>query len=270
MPWRTVRDGVRILRGLQLMAAQERPILDVVADPSEALAPVVLMFERLATNKDVDVAKLERLIAMQEHILAHEARAAFNRAFAAMAAEIPTVVASTPGDGGKWQYAPLEDIQDAVRPILVKHGFGLSFKTEWPDKATIKVVGILTHQDGHERTSEFLADADTSGSKNAIQARGSAVSYGHRYTTKDLLNITTRGADDDGHTAAPRPPTQHPRGYLVWLDTLRQTAMLGLPALERCWLASSNEWRRHLVATNAPLWAEFKAIAARTISTRTT
>src|SRR6185295_6009416 len=51
--------------------------------------------------------------------------------------------------------------------------------------------------DGHERTSEFLADADTSGSKNAIQARGSAVSYGHRYTTKDLLNITTREAADD-------------------------------------------------------------------------
>jgi len=248
------------------MASQERAIIDVTSDPPTALAPVVLLFERLAANKEIDVAKLERLIAMQEHVLAHEARAAFNRAFATMQAEIPTVIAATPGDGGKWLYAPLEDIQDAVRPILVRHGFGLSFRTEWPDKATIKVVGILTHRDGHERTSEFLADADTSGSKNAIQARGSAVSYGHRYTTKDLLNITTRGADDDGHTATPKPPTTHPTGYLGWLDKLRQAAQEGTPALERVWTVSARDWKQHLHRTNLALWLEFKAIAARRVS----
>jgi hypothetical protein len=257
------------------MAATERAIIDVTpdradrSDTSHALAPVVLMVERLAANKDVDVAKLERLIAMQEHILAHEARAAFNQAFAAMQAEIPSIVESTAGDGGKWTYAPLEDIQATVRPILVRHGFGLSFRTEWPDKGTIKVVGILTHRDGHERTSEFLADADTSGSKNAIQARGSAVSYGHRYTTKDLLNITTRGADDDGKTGVPKQPkgpTAHPSGYLIWLDRLRATAQLGTAALEQAWYESPNPLRQHLTSTNLALWSELKAIAARRVS----
>ncbi len=250
------------------MAALERAIIDVAVVPSEQLAPVVLLFERLAGNKDIDVAKLERLIAMQEHILAHEAKAAFNRAFATMQAEIPSIHESAAGDGGKWRYAPLEDIQSIVRPILVKHGFGLSFRTEWPDKGTIKVIGILTHRDGHERTSEFLADADTSGSKNAIQARGSAVSYGHRYTTKDLLNITTRGADDDGKSAVPLPSlvTQHPSGYLAALDTLRAKAQEGSAALERAWYATPNALRDHLCRTNMKQWNELKAIAARRVS----
>lgn len=248
------------------MAATERAIIDVTPEPSQALAPVVLLFERLAGNKEIDVAKLERLIAMQEHILAHEAKAAFNRAFASMQAEIPSVLESSSGDHGKWTYAPLEAIQEIVRPILVKHGFGLSFRTEWPDKGTIKVIGILTHRDGHERTSEFLADADTSGSKNAIQARGSAVSYGHRYTTKDLLNITTKGADDDGKRAIPAAPIQHPSGYLAALDTLRTKAQEGTAALERAWYDTPNPLREHLCRTNGKLWAELKAIAARRIA----
>jgi len=248
-------------------------VAEAVAPPSTAMVPAVLMFERLAANKDVDVAKLERLIAMQEHILAHQARAAFNHAFAAMQAEIPTILEGAAGDGGKWTFAPLEDIQTVLRPILVRHGFGLSFRTEWPDPSTIKVIGLLTHRDGHERTSEFLAAADTSGSKNAIQARGSAVSYGRRYTTKDLLNITTRGADDDGRTAiaptptpTPKAATLHPSGYLAWLDALRQTAQRGTAALERAWYDAPTALRRHLRTTNAALWQDLKAIAERRVS----
>jgi len=44
---------------------------------------------------------------------------------------------------------------------------------------------------------------DNSGSKNAVQAVGSSVSYGKRYVMAALLNITTRGEDDDGNAAAP-------------------------------------------------------------------
>ena len=42
--------------------------------------------------------------------------------------------------------------------------------------------------------------ADTSGSKNVVQAIGSSVSYGKRYTMQALLNITSGGEDDDGHS----------------------------------------------------------------------
>ena len=46
---------------------------------------------------------------------------------------------------------------------------------------------------------------DTSGSKNAIQAVGSSISYGKRYTAGALLNLTSRGEDDDGIAAATAP-----------------------------------------------------------------
>lgn len=49
----------------------------------------------------------------------------------------------------------------------------------------------------------MLLPADTSGSKNAVQAFGSSTSYGKRYVLCALLNITTRGQDDNGQTAAP-------------------------------------------------------------------
>lgn len=49
----------------------------------------------------------------------------------------------------------------------------------------------------------MLLPADVSGNKNAVQAFGSSTSYGKRYVLCALLNITTRGQDDNGHGAAP-------------------------------------------------------------------
>jgi glutamate synthase domain-containing protein 1 len=43
--------------------------------------------------------------------------------------------------------------------------------------------------------------ADMSGSKNAVQAVGSSISYGKRYTAQALLNLTSRGSDDDAKGA---------------------------------------------------------------------
>ena len=122
----------------------------------------VAMVERLASNPQVDVAKLERLLDMQERILNRGAESAFNTAFAQMQGEVETVIER--GRTDKGAYAKLEDIIDTVRPVLQRHGFSLSYRTEWPEKR-VRVVGILTHAAGHARTSEFLADADTSGSK---------------------------------------------------------------------------------------------------------
>ena len=41
---------------------------------------------------------------------------------------------------------------------------------------------------------------DLTGSKNAVQAAGSSVSYGKRYTVSALLNLTSRGEDDDARS----------------------------------------------------------------------
>lgn len=206
--------------------------------------PMLAMMERLASNKDVDVVKLQALIDMQKDIMSVNAKAAFNAAFAKLQQQLPTVVEKGKTNNGK--YARLEDIIETVRPILGAHGFSLSHRTEWPDKGTVKVIGVLTHEQGFSRESEFLGSADTSGNKNAIQALGSAVSYGRRYTTKDLLNIVTKDEDDDGRKAAAKLP--EPDGYQAWVKHIDGLVEKGATRVElnAAWETSEQLFREYL------------------------
>lgn len=230
---------------------------------SEETSAWIAMIERLATNPDVNVDKLEKLLTMQERVQARNAEAEYNAAFAAMQPEIPVIVERHEGDSGKWSYAALEDIVEAVRPILAKHGFALNHKTTWPDDNTVKVIGILKHRAGHSETSEFKAKADNTGSKNGIQALGSSESYGKRYTTKDLLCIVTRGADDDGAKSETGKQPEAPDGYDAWLATLEAVASNGMAEFAAAWGKSKQEYRAYLSKTAPKLQARIKEKAAK-------
>lgn len=250
-------------------------LLESPAETKEvALAPVgdnlVLMFERLAKDPGVDVDKLQRLIDMQERILAHNAKAAFDAAFAAMQPAIPSIdeKGRIVVDGQtRSTYAKNEDIQDVIRPILARHGFALSFETRWPEKGGVEVVGTLAHLEGYSRSSTFRAMADKTGSKNEIQALGSSTSYGRRYTTIDLLNISTRepnrGADDDGEgTERPEPPD----GYAAWLAALEATASEGWPGLSKAWgskAPNAASFRTYAQKHDATRWREIRERAQK-------
>lgn len=218
----------------------------------------VTMFERLAKDPAVDVDKLQRLIDMQERIMRRQAEAAYNADFSVMQPEIPVIIEK--GKTDKGTFAELEDIVEVVRPILAKHGFALTHKTEWPEKATVRVIGILTHRDGHRETSEFIAGADQSGSKNAIQALGSSVSYGRRYTTKDLLCIVTRGEDNDGKTAE---AGKEPTGYADWFAKLEKAAERGLTILTAGFNEGSPEFKNYVTRTDKARWLALKTQAGK-------
>jgi hypothetical protein len=249
------------------MTSKQQGVLDVALEPIQEPPPqtpasdVALMFERLAKDPAVDVDKFERLMAMQERVLAYNARTAFNTAFAAMQGEIPAIVERGKTNNGR--YARLEDIVEQVRPILRKHGFTLSHRTEWPDAKTVRVVGILTHEQGHERTSEFLSSADSSGNKNAIQALGSAVSYGRRYTVKDLLNIVTRDEDDDGQRSEQYKAPDAPDGYEEWWLDIEACAEEGLPKLTAAWNKSKQDFRKYTSKFHLQEWEALKRKAAK-------
>ena len=252
---------------LRNMASVSQPLLDepVTGVKDVALVPaetgLVSVIERLAANPDVDVTKLEKIIELQERILRHQSEQAFNVAFSALQSDIPTIIEKASTD--KATYAPLEDIIEPVRPVLSRHGFSLSFRTEWPDAKSVKVIGILTHREGHSRQSEFLSAADTSGSKNPIQALASAVSYGKRYTTKDLLCIVTRGEDDDAEKAGQKPTEPAPDGYEPWLATLDGVASEGMASFSTAWNKSNPAFRQFLARTAPKHLDAIKAKAAK-------
>lgn len=173
-------------------------------EPSSILAVI----SRAAADPNIDVTKMERLLEMHEKIVARNAVEAYNAAFAVMQPELPVIdergtikvnneIRST--------FATFEDINDVVKPIITRYGFGISFRAVTKDaKAT--VTAILMHKAGHREETAMELSADTSGGKNGVQALGSSISYAKRYTMCALLNITTRGQDDDGRKGG-SPPT---------------------------------------------------------------
>lgn len=160
---------------------------------------MVSMFERMASDPNVDVDKLERLMQMRERAIERQAKADFDAAMADLQPELPTI-GERGNAAGRYTYALWEDINTAIKPVLQKHGFALTFRTDFKDGIT--VTGVLSHRAGHREETSITLPSDSSGSKNAVQAVASSVSYGKRYTAGALLNLTSHGEDDDAYAAA--------------------------------------------------------------------
>ena len=164
---------------------------------SQSLLP---MIDKLVERPDFDVAKLEKLLDMQERVMNRSAMEQFNSAMASMQCDLPSIAER--GQAHNTKYATFEDINDVVKPVMQRHGFAISFRVS-NIQGGIEVTGVLMHKGGHREETTMTLPLDTSGSKNAVQAVGSSVSYGKRYVMSAMLNLTTRGEDDDGNSAAP-------------------------------------------------------------------
>jgi len=157
------------------------------------------MIERAARDPQIDIAKMERLFQMHAEKQARDAKAMFLASLSRMQSELPAAVRAGTAHNGK-RYARFEDVMEALRPVLSKHGFSITFRVDQDDK-TLTVTGILGHAQGHTEQTSIRLPADTSGAKNAVQAWGSSASYGKRYVAMTLTGIATDD-DDDGRSAA--------------------------------------------------------------------
>lgn len=187
------------------IAKVEQPGLPGVPDEPVTILNII---NRAAFDPSVDADKIERLLNMAREFKKDEAKAAYAKAMIAMKPEMPVIdrkgkiVITDKNDKTKiiqsTPYALWEDIDAAITPILARHGFVLTFRTGAGAEGRITVTGVLTHEMGHSEESTMPLPLDTSGSKNNVQAAGSSTSYGKRYTATALLNIRTKGEDDDG------------------------------------------------------------------------
>lgn len=181
-----------------------------VTDLSGGLLAVIATAAR---DPNVDVDKMERLLNTQERVLARQAKASYDTALAELQPKLPIItergkILNKQG-GVQSTFAFWEDINEIIRPLLHEHGFSLSFKSR-PAGNMVVTIGILAHRDGHREETEVELPRDDSGNKNSVQGIGSSKSYGKRYAAFDLLNITTKGEDDDGATASSRRPDGEP------------------------------------------------------------
>lgn len=156
---------------------------------------------RIASDPSISVERMEQLVSLYERIKDRDAKGAYTQALALMQPELPVIDerGGIKDKQGNVQstYALWEDMNEEIKPVLARHGFALNFRIAH-EAALITVTAVLSHKDGHSEETSLPLPLDTTGSKNAVQAYGSTVSYGQRYTARALLNLTSRGQDDDG------------------------------------------------------------------------
>ena len=170
----------------ELATIEENSIINVIA--------------KAASDPNCDVAKLEKLLDMQERVMGKQAENDYNIAMAELQPKIPQIERTRKADKSK--YAPYEEIDRILRPLYTEAGFSISFNSRIEGDKML-YTATVSHKGGHSKTADIVLPADTSGSKNAIQAMGSTTSYAKRYLLSMLFNVVTANEDNDGNQPLP-------------------------------------------------------------------
>jgi hypothetical protein len=112
--------------------------------PTDSSATVLALIERLAADSRADVAKLDRMMALYERLRAKDAELAYNAAKGRILKKLAGIrivknrAALYEIDSGKpqkgtyeaFKYAPLEEINKHLRPLLAEEEMDLSYSDE--------------------------------------------------------------------------------------------------------------------------------------------
>jgi hypothetical protein len=183
-----------------------------IAVPTDINAGLLDIIARASRDPSVDIDKLERLLMLQERVIARDAESAFNRAMQAAQEEMPLVFRDGKNTTTSSTYAKLETVDAAMAPVIAKHGFSMSFGTgDSPLDNHYRVTCAVSHVGGHTRHYHADVPADTHGmkgtqNKTATHGFGSAVSYGRRYLKLLIFDVAT--TDDDGRAAGSQMVTE--------------------------------------------------------------
>lgn len=254
-------------------AVIEQPALQAADEPNGNLAPVVReaqpmgmsMFERMASDPTVDVAKLEKLMELHERALARTAQEQFNVAMASAQADMRPVAADADNPQTRSKYASYAALDKALRPIYSKYGLALSFNSgDAPTPDHLRLMCDVTHIGGHCKTYRIDMPNDGKGAKGGdvmtrTHAQGAAASYGMRYLLKMIFNVAVGEDDRDGNEPQSRPPA--PKGFADWLTDLEATADNGEAALRAAWSDSLPERRNYLTKYGNGKWDAIKTKA---------
>lgn len=158
-----------------------------------------------AMSKGMDLDKLEKFMELQAKWESQQAKKAFTEAMANFKRTPPKIgkdrhVKIELKSGGKMEYshASLANVTEQINSALGEHGLSAAWNTV-QDGNKVTVTCTITHKLGHSECTSLTAAPDDSGSKNAIQAIGSTISYLERYTILALTGLATADMDTDAN-----------------------------------------------------------------------
>ncbi len=152
-----------------------------------------------ALNSGADIAVIERLVALKEKEDDRVAERDFIGAMSFFKREVPIIKKLKKGHN--CMFAGLDDISEQIKEALFSAGLSYRFEQSHTEKEIV-VKCIVSHKSGHSESCEMRASADSSGSKNNVQAIGSTNTYLRRYTLTGVLGIATADSDIDGRLPA--------------------------------------------------------------------
>ena len=167
---------------------------------TESSSPAEIIASAIAGGADLE--KLKGLMELQERWEGNEAKKEYHKAMAAFKANPPEInkdkqVSYNTGKGKtEYKHASLANVCNKINSELSKHGLSASWTTR--QNGSIAVTCKITHIKGHSEETTLAAGADTTGSKNSIQAIGSTITYLERYTLLSLTGLATFEQEDDG------------------------------------------------------------------------
>jgi len=188
----------------QLVKNEETPIT--------VEAGMLALIERAASNPDVDIEKMERILEMRERVEDRAAEQAFNDAMARVQAQIPKIRANCFNSQTKSNYANYEALSDALTPFITQEGFACIFGTDASPlgEEMVRITCDLTHSAGHSKHYFCDLPLDMSGikgqvNKTKMHGTGSTYSYGRRYLKLLMFDVAITEEDDDGNDGGGLP-----------------------------------------------------------------
>lgn len=218
----------------------EGPVIMDPPDPVVVERPVVTttmmdMISKAAASGNVDV--VAALIQMKYRDQDREREIEANRALVDLRNDIPQIERKGTVNTGKgtYAYAEMEDIDEAIRPHRIKHGFTFTFRTIEETNDYLLMEGMLIHKaTGWVFRSQRREPIIIGPGQNRAQAGGTSQTYAMRYLKISMLDLVLKGEDTDG---VPRgrvqrgpvtPPSMDPKERQEYSDRVKK--------------AMSNQW----------------------------
>lgn len=170
-------------------------ISDNLPAPMQETNILQMMRDVIARPNATDAAgALEQLVKLKEHVEDRDARKEYFQAFARVQKKLQTIVATmvVPDARGntRWMVAPIQDIQDAIKPVLQEEGFSVRFDSE---RSGNIITGICyaMHDAGHQECAKSFIDA-TKAQGGDVGAHTTA----KRVALTEMFGLVIRRGDD--------------------------------------------------------------------------
>lgn len=202
----------------QIVKTEPRDYLDIIS--------------KVASVKDVDVDKLERLMQMQVELEKRQAALYYNEQMSRAQGEMGQISKDSANTQTRSKYASLEALDEAIRPIYTRNGFSIEFNEEHPgERADGVVLSIYVSCGAETRRRTKYIPITTTGIKGTTMmtpthASIGAVTYGRRALLKMVFNLAEADTDGDlgkfDRMESGRPENPDPPKYFTVDEMIEQ------------------------------------------------